>query len=374
MASTQKIIEQTVSALAERYEFDAAEALEFILAENRKASPALARAIKAVKTTETKIAELEQKIADKKVKNVEKSEETLAGLRTKLAEQNERVNAIGVKAAPKKAVETEPETETEAPKKKRAPRKKAEPKTDTEPETETEAPKKKRAPRKKAEPKTDTEPETETEAPKKKRAPRKKAAEPEPEPKTDTEPETETEAPKKKRAPRKKAETDTDAPAPRYGKKLAACVKKELLAAFNEAEIAWKDAYANDYKTFANAVADDVWSTKAPLDHMKDFAQTKKVVAPESVPEDANVVTLKYNQLLKTSVVDNYGAGVYWDADKKRFVKGPDAVDDEDENEVTFDGSVYMVGETSKRVYIVTDETDVFVGFVGVGKFAAMKV
>ena len=352
MASTQKIIEQTVTMLAERYEFDAAEALAFVMEENRKASPALARAIKAVKTTETKIAELEQKIADKKVKNVEKSEETLAGLRTKLAEQNERVNAIGVKAAPKKAVETEPETETEAPKKKRAPRKKAE----AEPE-----------------PKTDTEPETETEAPKKKRAPRKKA-EAEPEPKTDTEAETETEAPKKKRAPRKKAETDTDAPAPRYGKKLAACVKKELLAAFNEAEIAWKDAYANDYKTFANAVADDVWSTKAPLDHMKDFAQSKKVVAPESVPEDANVVTLKYNQLLKTSVVDNYGAGVYWDADKKRFVKGPDAVDDEDANEVTFDGSVYMVGETSKRVYMVTDETDVFVGFVGVGKFAAMKV
>ena len=367
MASTQKIIEQTVSALAERYEFDAAEALAFVMEENRKASPALARAIKAVKTTETKIAELEQKIADKKVKNVEKSEETLAGLRTKLAEQNERVNAIGVKAAPKKAVETEPETETEAPKKKRAPRKKAE----AEAETETEAPKKKRAPRKKAE--AEPEPETETEAPKKKRAPRKKA-EAEPEAKTDTEPETETEAPKKKRAPGKKAETDTDAPAPRYGKKLAACVKKELLAAFNEAEIAWKDAYANDYKTFANAVADDVWSTKAPLDHMKDFAQSKKVVAPDSVPEDANVVTLKYNQLLKTSVVDNYGAGVYWDADKKRFVKGPDAVDDEDANEVTFDGSVYMVGETSKRVYMVTDETDVFVGFVGVGKFAAMKV
>jgi hypothetical protein len=314
MASTQKIIEQTVSALAERYEFDAAEALAFVMEENRKASPALARAIKAVKTTETKIAELEQKIADKKVKNVEKSEETLAGLRTKLAEQNERVNAIGVKAAPKKV-------ETEAPKKKRAPRKKAEPK-------------------------------------------------PEPE----TEPETETEAPKKKRAPRKKAESDTDAPAPRYGKKLAACVKKELLAAFGEVDIAWKDAYVSDYKAFANAMSDEAWNEKAPLDHMKDFAQSKKVVAPESVPEDAEVVTLKYNQLLKTYVVDNYGAGVYWDADKKRFVKGPDAVDDEDANEVTFNGSVYMVGETSKRVYMVADETDVFVGFVGVGKFAAMKV
>jgi hypothetical protein len=295
MASTQKIIEQTVSALAERYEFDAAEALAFVMEENRKASPALARAIKAVKTTETKIAELEQKIADKKVKNVEKSEETLAGLRTKLAEQNERVNAIGVKAAPKK-VETE------------------------------------------------------------------------------TEPETETEAPKKKRAPRKKAESDTDAPAPRYGKKLAACVKKELLAAFGEVDIAWKDAYVSDYKAFANAMSDEAWNEKAPLDHMKDFAQTKKPVVPESVPEDAEVVTLKYNQLLKTYVVDNYGAGVYWDADKKRFVKGPDAVDDEDVTEVTFEGSVYMVGETSKRVYMVTDETDVFVGFVGVGKFAAMKV
>jgi hypothetical protein len=128
----------------------------------------------------------------------------------------------------------------------------------------------------------------------------------------------------------------------------------------------------SDYKAFANAMSDEAWNEKAPLDHMKDFAQTKKPVVPETVPEDAEVVTLKYNQLLKTYVVDNYGAGVYWDADKKRFVKGPDAVDDEDATEVTFNGSVYMVGETSKRVYMVTDETDVFVGFVGVGKFAAM--
>lgn len=343
MASTQKIIEQTVSTLAERYQFDAAEALAFVMEENRKASPALARAMKAVKTTETKIAELEQKIADKKVKNVEKSEETLAGLRTKLAEQTERVSSIG---APKKA---------------------AEPEVVTEPETETEAPKKKRAPRKKAEPKTETEPETETEAPKKKGIVKKKA---EPEPETETE--TEAEKPKKKRAPRKKAESDTDAPAPRYGSKLASCVKKELLAAFNEAEIAWKDAYSADYKAFANAMSDEAWNQKAPLDHMKDFAQTKKPVVPESVPEDANVVTLKHNQLLKTTVVDKYGPGVYWDTDKKRFVKGPDAVDDEDVTEVTFEGSTYMVGETSKRVYMVAEDNDVFVGFAGVGKFSAM--
>jgi hypothetical protein len=105
---------------------------------------------------------------------------------------------------------------------------------------------------------------------------------------------------------------------------------------------------------------------------MKDFARTKKPVVPETVPEDAEVVTLKHNQLLKTTVVDKYGPGVYWDADKKRFVKGPDAVDDEDVAEVTFEGSTYMVGETSKRVYMVTDENDVFVGFAGVGKFAAM--
>jgi len=330
MASTQKIIEQTVSTLAERYQFDAAEALAFVMEENRKASPALARAMKAVKTTETKIAELEQKIADKKVKNVEKSEETLAGLRTKLAEQNERVNSIG---APKKAAEPEVVTEPEA-----------------EPETEPEAPKKKRAPRKKAEP--------EQEAPKK------------PEPETETEPETE--APKKKRAPRKKADSDTDGPAPRYGSKLASCVKKELLAAFNEAEIAWKDAYSADYKAFANAMSDEAWNQKAPLDHMKDFARTKKPVVPETVPEDANVVTLKHNQLLKTTVVDKYGPGVYWDTDKKRFVKGPDAVDDEDVTEVTFEGSTYMVGETSKRVYMVAEDNDVFVGFAGVGKFTAM--
>ena len=149
-------------------------------------------------------------------------------------------------------------------------------------------------------------------------------------------------------------------------------MKKELLAAFNEAEIAWKDAYSADYKAFANAMSDEAWNQKAPLDHMKDFARTKKPVVPETVPEDAEVVTLKHNQLLKTTVVDKYGPGVYWDTDKKRFVKGPDAVDDEDANEVTFEGSTYMVGETSKRVYMVAEDNDVFVGFAGVGKFTAM--
>ena len=338
MASTQKIIQETVYALAERYNFDATEALAFVVAEKRKASPALARAIKAVQTTEAKIAELEQKIADKKVKNVEKSEETLASLRTKLAEQQERVNTFDAAPAPKaKKADADVVQEDKPKKAKKA--KKAE--TDTETEAEAPQPKKKRA-AKKAEPVTDAETEAE-------------------------------EKPKKKRAA-KKAETDTDTEGARYGKRLAASAKKELLSAFEEAGVEWKDTYVNDYKAFANAMADEAWNSKAPLDHMKDFASSKKVVIPEAMPEDAEVVTLTYNQLLKAKVAGAYGAGVYWDLAKKRFVKGPDAVDDEDATEVTFHGSVYMVGETSKRVYTINDDADVFVGFVGVGAFKEMEM
>ena len=334
MASTQKIIQEMVYALAERYNFDATEALAFVVAEKRKASPALARAIKAVQTTEAKIAELEQKIADKKVKNVEKSEETLASLRTKLAEQQERVNTFDGATAPKAKKADAEVVQEDKPKKAK--------KVDTDTEADAPQPKKKRA-TKKAEPVTDTE--TEADAPQ----------------------------PKKKRAT-KKAETDSDTEGARYGKRLAASAKKELLSAFEEAGVEWKDTYVNDYKAFANAMADEAWNSKAPLDHMKDFAGSKKVAIPEAMPEDAEVVTLTYNQLLKAKVAGAYGAGVYWDLTKKRFVKGPDAVDDEDATEAMFHGSVYMVGETSKRVYMISDDADVFVGFVGVGAFKDMEM
>ena len=61
--------------------------------------------------------------------------------------------------------------------------------------------------------------------------------------------------------------------------------------------------------------------------------------------------------------------GTYWDADNGRFVKGPESDDDEDFEEKTFEGTKYVVGEKTGRVYEARDTGDVFAGFIGVGKF-----
>ena len=328
MASTQKIINETVMLLAEHYSFDAKEALEYVLNAAKKAeSPAFARANKAADATRAKIAELEQKIADKKVKNAEKSAETLAGLRAKLEEQMTRVAKFDT------ADVTEDET---MPKKKRATKKKTEDVPAPAPVPEEEA----------VVPAPAPEPVPE-EAP----APKKKAS-------------------KKKEEPAKEKRIA----------RMTPTLNKQLKSTFDDAKIEFKDEHKKAFATFINDMTDDAFGTKSLPDHMRDFVGTFKdaPVADDAPPTEAptdkkQIVKVTHDELLAATLVDSYGPGVYWDVTNKRFVRGPAAVADEDVTEMLFEGSAYVVGDVSKRVYLV-GEADVFTGFVGVGKFKTMVV
>ena len=88
-------IQNIVTVLADNYGFDADEALEYVLTVKREKSPAYARAIKAIETTKEKIIEMEQKIAGKKVRNLEKAQEKLRGLNEKLESQEEKLEDVG---------------------------------------------------------------------------------------------------------------------------------------------------------------------------------------------------------------------------------------------------------------------------------------
>ena len=94
-------IQNIVTVLADNYGFDADEALEYVLTIKREKSPAYARALKAIETTKEKISELEQKIAGKKVRDVEKSREKLKEMREKLDSQEEKLEDIGKPKDPK---------------------------------------------------------------------------------------------------------------------------------------------------------------------------------------------------------------------------------------------------------------------------------
>jgi superfamily II RNA helicase len=103
-------IQNIVSILADNYGFDEDEALEYVLTVKREKSPAYARAIKAIENTKEKISELEQKIAGKKVRDVEKSREKLKEMREKLESQEEKLDDIG---KPKEAKPRAPKAKKE---------------------------------------------------------------------------------------------------------------------------------------------------------------------------------------------------------------------------------------------------------------------
>jgi hypothetical protein len=101
--------------------------------------------------------------------------------------------------------------------------------------------------------------------------------------------------------------------------------------------------------------------------------------APDGPPSNAanihtvgDIEELQNNEFLIT--VDGSPDGVFWDGKNGRWVRGPEAVDDEDLVEVKFGGVEYMVGEQSTRIYLETDNRDQFVGYVGVGKYRDMKM
>jgi hypothetical protein len=112
---------------------------------------------------------------------------------------------------------------------------------------------------------------------------------------------------------------------------------------------------------------------------MRAFSKTKVAVnlnkdldeiLGSSVEEPASL-SLKDLQSI-TVVASVEPTGTFWDADKGRFVTGPDSEEDEDIEEITFDGKTYGVGEKSGRVYLEVNDKDVFQGFIGVGKFHGM--
>jgi hypothetical protein len=101
-------IQFVVNTLAENYGFDGKEALEYVLNVQKEASPAYARAKKAIETTQGKIDVLQTKIDTRKVRNLDKANALMDELKAKLEEQQDRIDGVG---KPKtRAKKAQPET------------------------------------------------------------------------------------------------------------------------------------------------------------------------------------------------------------------------------------------------------------------------
>ena len=79
----------------------------------------------------------------------------------------------------------------------------------------------------------------------------------------------------------------------------------------------------------------------------------------------------KLNELKKTETLKSLNNGNYWHAKTGMWILENG---DEDIDEIEFEGTTYAVNKVNKRVYETVDDKDVFVGFIGIGKFKKMKV
>lgn len=159
-----------------------------------------------------------------------------------------------------------------------------------------------------------------TAAPKKEVKPKKEPETPKKEPKAEKQPD----------APKKEPKPEDD----KRIKRMSPALTKQLTKIFEDSSQEFSKEKGQQFSKYVNELAKDDFEGKNLADHMRDFVG--KTAPPPKEPEE---------------------------------------VEDEDMTEITFKNVNYVVGEISKRVYIANeDDGDEFVGFLGMGKFAEMKM
>jgi hypothetical protein len=176
-------------------------------------------------------------------------------------------------------------------------------------------------------------------------------------------------------------------------KRFSPIMASQLKTVFESVKLELTDKLKKEFQQYVEDLTDDDFRKEGLSDHMRSFAKMKVPVetlrtetAAEDTPDDSEddpetvtvksdhkVVDVTLNELQNISLTATLETpGTLWDADNGRYVKGPDADDDEDFEDVKFEGKDYVVGEKTGRVYEARDSGDIFAGFIGVGKFKKM--
>jgi hypothetical protein len=197
----------------------------------------------------------------------------------------------------------------------------------------------------------------------------------------------------------KKVEEKKPAEKEKRIKRFSPVMAAQLKTALESVKVEMTDKLKKEFQQYVEDLTDDDFRKEGLADHMRAFSKLKapeevarvEKAADDSSDEDtgagvglhllssakegspATVVDITLKELQNigmTATIDP--PGTFWDADNGRFVKGPEADDDEDFEEKTFEGTNYVVGEKTGRVYEARDGGDIFAGFIGVGKFKKM--
>jgi hypothetical protein len=178
-------------------------------------------------------------------------------------------------------------------------------------------------------------------------------------------------------------------------KRFSPVMAGQLKTALEGVKLEMTDKLKKEFQQYVEELTDDDYRKEGLAEHMRAFAKLKAPAeehaeetaepaeetaeeveeseAEEKIVGDSTVVDVTLKELQSIGMTATVEPpGTFWDADKGRFVKGPEADDDEDFEEKKFEGTAYVVGEKTGRVYEARDSGDVFAGFIGVGKFKKM--
>jgi len=178
-------------------------------------------------------------------------------------------------------------------------------------------------------------------------------------------------------APAPKAKKVKEDAAEKRIKRMSPALVKQLTNVFDETKTPMTKEHPTQFAKYVNELVKEDFDEKSLTDHMRAYVATIGGGAqPKDAPASDDIPSVSVADLatMKAALVEAYGPGVYWNAETKSFIKGPDADEDEDITETTMDGVTYAVGDKTRRVYREIEGVDVFEGFLGIGKFATMTV
>jgi uncharacterized phage infection (PIP) family protein YhgE len=180
--------------------------------------------------------------------------------------------------------------------------------------------------------------------------------------------ESEPKPEKKAKAPNTEAKAEA-----KHIPRITPAMTKKLKDAFETVEAPWDDKYNKDFVNSVNCLSEEDFAEYGLEGHMSKFANMH---APSAAgggggggggPSIKSLAVTELHKLNKN--LKQVSIGVYQHKTSGEMFTGPAEDTDEEFEDADVDGVKYVVGQTTKRVYITTDGPDEFVGYWSVGKF-----
>jgi hypothetical protein len=168
--------------------------------------------------------------------------------------------------------------------------------------------------------------------------------------------------------PEKKAKAEVKKNIPR----ITPTMTTKLKEAFETVEAPWDDKYKKEFVDSVNSLSEENFAEYGLEGHMSKFANMHSPAAAGGGgggggPSIKSLTVTELHKLNKN--LKQVSTGVYQHKTSGEMFTGPSEDTDEEFEDAEVDGVSYVVGQTTKRVYITTDGPDEFVGYWGVGKF-----